>query len=110
MSGGSFTWDTPERPALHKLEFIYLFIYLFYLFILFSIDLSVKPGQLVAVVGPVGAGKSSLISALLGEMDKLNGQVVMRVSEQHLCTISTHLMIGQCSLCTTAGMDTECYC
>ena len=45
-----------------------------------SIDLSVKGGELVAVVGPVGAGKSSLISALLGEMDKLNGQVLMRVS------------------------------
>ena len=90
MSGGSFTWDTPERPALHKLanmHFIYLFIYLFY----FSIDLSVKPGELVAVVGPVGAGKSSLISALLGEMDKINGQVLMRVSEQHLCTIYPHI-------------------
>ena len=45
-----------------------------------SIDLSVKGGELVAIVGPVGAGKSSLISALLGEMDKLNGQVLMRVS------------------------------
>ena len=46
-----------------------------------SIDLSVKGGELVAVVGPVGAGKSSLISALLGEMDKLNGQVLMKVSD-----------------------------
>ena len=49
-------------------------------FVLFSINLTVKPGELVAVVGQVGAGKSSLISALLGEMDKLNGHVVLRVS------------------------------
>ena len=49
-----------------------------------SIDLSVKGGELVAVVGPVGAGKSSLISALLGEMDKLNGQVLMKVSDGSL--------------------------
>ena len=86
-----FTWDTPERPVLNelaKIHFIYLFIYLF---IYFSIDLSVKGGELVAVVGPVGAGKSSLISALLGEMDKLNGQVVMKVSEQNLCTLYPHI-------------------
>ena len=49
-------------------------------FVPFSINLTVKPGELVAVVGQVGAGKSSLISALLGEMDKLNGHVALRVS------------------------------
>ena len=47
-----------------------------------SITLSAKPGELVAVVGPVGAGKSSLISAILGEMNKLSGYVVLRVSNQ----------------------------
>lgn len=31
--------------------------------------------SLVAIVGTVGAGKSSLISAFLGEMDKLSGRV-----------------------------------
>ena len=34
-----------------------------------NINLAVKKGSLVAVVGQVGAGKSSLISAILGEMD-----------------------------------------
>ncbi len=38
------------------------------------------PGQLVAIVGHVGAGKSSLISALLGEMVKISGSVKMNVS------------------------------
>ena len=44
-----------------------------------SINLNIKPGQLVAVVGHVGAGKSSLISALLGEMEKIEGHVVVKV-------------------------------
>jgi ABC-type transport system involved in cytochrome bd biosynthesis fused ATPase/permease subunit len=33
----------------------------------------------VAVVGPVGCGKSSLVSALLGEMEKLEGTVSVKV-------------------------------
>lgn len=45
----------------------------------FSIDLEIKDGTLVAVVGTVGAGKSSLISAFLGEMEKLNGNVNIKV-------------------------------
>ena len=45
-----------------------------------SINLHIKPGELVAVVGHVGAGKSSLVSALLGEMEKMNGHVALRVS------------------------------
>lgn len=39
----------------------------------------VKPGQLVAVVGQVGAGKSSLISSLLGNMEKVEGSVTLQV-------------------------------
>ena len=44
-------------------------------FICFSINISVPKGSLVAVVGSVGHGKSSLISAILGEMEKVQGQV-----------------------------------
>ena len=47
--------------------------------IIFSVDIDVKKGQLIAVVGQVGSGKSSLISALLGEMDKLSGNVNVKV-------------------------------
>ncbi|XP_065205454.1 multidrug resistance-associated protein 1-like [Planococcus citri] len=46
--------------------------------ILHNINLKVDSGALVAVVGPVGAGKSSLISAFLGEMYKLSGIVNTR--------------------------------
>lgn len=40
-----------------------------------DLSLSVKKGQLVAVVGSVGSGKSSLLSALLGEMVLSSGEV-----------------------------------
>ena len=46
-----------------------------------------KPGQLVAVVGQVGAGKSSLIQALLGEMEKYGGHVTLKV-----CPCSTNVV------------------
>ena len=36
--------------------------------VLADVSLALLPGSLTAVVGPVGAGKSSLISAILGEM------------------------------------------
>jgi ATP-binding cassette subfamily C (CFTR/MRP) protein 1 len=53
----SFTWDSSNgrRDEIRNLNF------------------SIKTGSLVAVVGQVGAGKSSLLSALLGEMTKTKG-------------------------------------
>ncbi|XP_072760182.1 multidrug resistance-associated protein 1 isoform X1 [Anoplolepis gracilipes] len=59
IENGSFSWDNEhiERPILQNINF------------------HVEQGQLVAIVGTVGSGKSSLISALLGEMEKLNGKV-----------------------------------
>ena len=44
-----------------------------------SINFKVYPGELVAVVGQMGAGKSSLMSALLGEMEKMNGNISLKV-------------------------------
>ena len=40
-----------------------------------DINLEIKPGQLVAVVGPVGSGKSSLIQGMIGEMKRTRGSV-----------------------------------
>lgn len=40
-----------------------------------DINFQIKKGSLVAVVGQVGCGKSSLLSALLGDMQKLSGTV-----------------------------------
>ncbi|KAI5478725.1 putative ABC metal ion transporter [Pseudohyphozyma bogoriensis] len=60
--GGEFAWSSAQgaQPAL------------------VDISLSLKKGELLAVVGRVGAGKSSLLSAILGEMTKLDGSVVVR--------------------------------
>ncbi|KAI8747945.1 multidrug resistance-associated protein 1 [Biomphalaria glabrata] len=54
---GVFTWDA-DLP-----------------FRLSGINIEIPRGSFVAVVGPVGCGKSSLLSAILGEMDRLQGNV-----------------------------------
>ncbi|OWK62309.1 Canalicular multispecific organic anion transporter 1 [Lonchura striata] len=40
-----------------------------------SVTLDIMPGSLVAVVGAVGSGKSSLVSAMLGEMENIKGHI-----------------------------------
>ncbi len=59
IHGGVFGWNDADKPTLN------------------NIDVDFNHGQLTAIVGSVGCGKSSLISALLGEMDKRAGRVVM---------------------------------
>ncbi|KAL6271831.1 hypothetical protein ACE6H2_028742 [Prunus campanulata] len=39
------------------------------------INLNVNKGELTAIVGTVGSGKSSLLASILGEMHKLSGKV-----------------------------------
>ena len=71
--------------------------------------MSVKHGQLVAVVGQVGAGKTSLISALLGEMEKINGTVstygrIAYVPQQawiQNCTLRDNILFGKSFESTT---------
>ncbi|TIB16346.1 hypothetical protein E3P89_00354 [Wallemia ichthyophaga] len=48
--------------------------------ILQDINLSVKMGELVALVGRVGDGKSSMVQAILGEMHKFEGTVNVKGS------------------------------
>ena len=57
IRNGTFKWGKDEPVILENINF------------------NVKPGSLTAVVGTVGAGKSSLISACLGEMEKISGTV-----------------------------------
>nr|UOF76393.1 multidrug resistance-associated protein [Bursaphelenchus xylophilus] len=40
-----------------------------------GLNMAVPRGQLIAVVGKVGAGKSSLLMSLLGEMERLRGKI-----------------------------------
>ncbi|CAL1297888.1 unnamed protein product [Larinioides sclopetarius] len=62
IENGTFSWTKEDAPALTNLNF------------------RVKEGSLVAVVGQVGAGKSSLLSALLGDMVKWCGKVNVKGS------------------------------
>ena len=51
-------------------------------FRLSHINLTVKRGAFVAIAGGVGSGKSSLLSAILGDMDREEGQVCTNVGMQ----------------------------
>ncbi|CAL8283935.1 unnamed protein product [Arctogadus glacialis] len=59
---GTFTWEKEVDPVLK------------------NISLDVGRGKLVAVVGAVGSGKSSLISAILGELHSVKGFVNLQGS------------------------------
>ncbi|XP_071665793.1 multidrug resistance-associated protein 1-like isoform X3 [Patagioenas fasciata] len=60
--GGSFCWEKNGLPVLKNLS------------------VSIPEGSLVTIVGQVGSGKSSFLSAVLGEMEKLEGTVQRRGS------------------------------
>ncbi|XVF51375.1 hypothetical protein PTKIN_Ptkin04bG0180100 [Pterospermum kingtungense] len=42
-----------------------------------NIELAIKPGEKVAICGEVGSGKSTLLAAVLGEVPKVNGTVLV---------------------------------
>ncbi|XP_016524098.1 multidrug resistance-associated protein 4 isoform X4 [Poecilia formosa] len=43
-----------------------------------NVSFTVKPEQLLAIIGPVGAGKSSLLNAILGELSQETGVVKVK--------------------------------
>ncbi|XP_008569047.1 PREDICTED: canalicular multispecific organic anion transporter 2 [Galeopterus variegatus] len=85
VHSGTFTWGQDLPPTLH------------------SLNIEIPKGALVAVVGPVGCGKSSLVSALLGEMEKLEGKVYVKGSVAYVpqqawiqnCTLQENVLFGQ---------------
>lgn len=46
--------------------------------ILKNITLSVTPGELLVVIGPVGSGKSSILMSVLPEIPVIRGEVIIR--------------------------------
>ena len=58
IRNGNFAWtESDEKPILE------------------NINLEIPQGKLVAIIGQVGSGKSSLLSAVIGEMEKQSGEV-----------------------------------
>ncbi|XP_043334219.1 ATP-binding cassette sub-family C member 4-like isoform X1 [Cervus canadensis] len=68
-----------------------------------GLSFTVRPGELLAVVGHVGAGKSSLLSALLGELPPSQGKVsvhgrIAYVSQQPWVfpgTVKSNILFGK---------------
>ncbi|XP_004459255.1 ATP-binding cassette sub-family C member 2 isoform X1 [Dasypus novemcinctus] len=60
FSKASFTWNLDLEATIR------------------DVTLDIMPGQLVAVVGTVGSGKSSLMSAMLGEMENIHGHITIK--------------------------------
>ncbi|KAK8021735.1 multidrug resistance-associated protein 2 [Apiospora arundinis] len=54
-------------------------------FALEEVNLSVRHGELLAVVGAVGSGKTSLLSAIAGEMHQHRGEVIIGVPTRAFC-------------------------
>ncbi|XP_039927054.1 ATP-binding cassette sub-family C member 2 [Hirundo rustica] len=57
FSEATFAWEQDSNAAIR------------------DVTLDITPGSLVAVVGAVGSGKSSLVSAMLGEMENIKGHI-----------------------------------
>ncbi|XP_067225112.1 ATP-binding cassette sub-family C member 3 isoform X5 [Chanodichthys erythropterus] len=82
---GKFAWAKQDQPTLD------------------NINVMVPQGSLLAVVGHVGCGKTSLVSALLGEMEKLDGQISIRGSVAYVpqqawiqnCTLRDNILFGR---------------
>ncbi|KAF2177348.1 hypothetical protein K469DRAFT_755155 [Zopfia rhizophila CBS 207.26] len=56
---GSFGWDKEKEPILR------------------GINLTIPPGRLTIIIGPVGCGKSTLLKSLLGEVPVAKGAVTV---------------------------------
>uniref|UniRef100_A0A8C7E548 ATP binding cassette subfamily C member 8 n=1 Tax=Naja naja TaxID=35670 RepID=A0A8C7E548_NAJNA len=62
VTNGFFTWTPEGVPTLS------------------SVDIRIPQGQLTMIVGQVGCGKSSLLLGILGEMQKISGNVIWNSS------------------------------
>ncbi|XP_041342567.1 ATP-binding cassette sub-family C member 3 [Pyrgilauda ruficollis] len=85
VRNATFSWGKELKPALK------------------DINMLIPSGSLVAIVGHVGCGKSSLVSALLGEMEKLEGEVAVKGSVAYVpqqawiqnATLKDNILFGQ---------------
>lgn len=72
---GTFGWDADGAPVLRNLR------------------ITIHPGDIVFVLGPVGCGKSTLIKALLGETPVSTGRITLSHLDISLCEQSPWIMV-----------------
>lgn len=103
VKDGAFSWDDEgEEEVLRNLNF------------------EIKKGEIAAIVGTVGSGKSSLLASVLGEMHKISGQVWLpncclcsclyfppHFLLNFLCFFLTGQALWDNCLCSTDIMDPE---
>ncbi|XP_062388680.1 multidrug resistance-associated protein 1 [Sardina pilchardus] len=85
IENGTFSWAKDGPPCLRR------------------INVRVPRGSLVAVVGHVGSGKSSLLSAMLGETERRKGHVTVKGSVAYVpqqawiqnATLRDNIVFGQ---------------
>ncbi|ORY48136.1 P-loop containing nucleoside triphosphate hydrolase protein [Rhizoclosmatium globosum] len=61
--------------------------------VLVNLNLHIQKGQFVAIIGPVGCGKSSLLSAILGDLEMGSGQIAVNGSIAY-CTQQAWIQTG----------------
>ncbi|KAG8477649.1 hypothetical protein CXB51_030717 [Gossypium anomalum] len=71
VKNGVFSWDDEKGEQVLK-----------------NINLEIKKGELTAIVGTVGSGKSSLLASILGEMHKISGKVKLCGSTAYVAQTS----------------------
>ena len=69
---------------------------------LHGIDLSLRPGEIHALVGENGAGKSTLMNVLAGRFDDYRGRIVINGAEEKITTPRQARELGIASRCLPA--------
>lgn len=95
MDSASFSWDSPGATTLEPFTQHF------------------QQGELTAIVGSVGSGKSSVLNAISGEMYLVSGRVKVAVTVGKSVFRGPHqqqLFLGNFGLCPTAKLDPKRYC
>lgn len=74
LHDATFSWrpcETSDEEAEHDGSMVLL-----------NLNLILRKGQLTGIVGKVGSGKSSLLAAIMGELNRLDGEVYISTLEE----------------------------
>ncbi|MBC7822530.1 MAG: ABC transporter ATP-binding protein, partial [Candidatus Parcubacteria bacterium] len=74
--GANLTLKTPDAPGEIQFEHVW-FAYKQDDYVLQDLDFTIRPGEKVALVGPTGAGKSSIIRLLSRLYEPTNGRILL---------------------------------